>query len=71
MMKSFLTYGKNDLSGMYNCLWQVMQNLNRKLDKLGIKNELFMRIKGKGYYLVNEKVMPLYMRANKLNPKSL
>ncbi|MFA1240769.1 winged helix-turn-helix domain-containing protein [Serratia odorifera] len=58
---------RNDLSGTYNRLWQVMQNLNRNLSKLGIKSNLFVRVRGKGYYLVNDKITPLYTRTVKRN----
>lgn len=58
---------KNELSGTYNRLWQVMQNLNRNLKKLGVKNELFTRVRGTGYCLVIDKITPLYTRASNLN----
>ncbi len=58
---------KNELSGTYNRLWQVMQNLNKKLNKLGIKSELFMRVRGKGYYLINDKITPLYTRSTTID----
>lgn len=58
---------KNELSGTYSRLWQVMQDLKRKLDKVGVDSELFMRVRGKGYYLAPEKITPLYTRVSKLN----
>lgn len=52
----------NGLSGTYSRLWQVMQNLNKKLNKLGVVDELFARTRGKGYYITEGKVVPLYIR---------
>lgn len=58
---------KNELSGTYNRLWQVMQNLNKNLNKLGVREGLFMRVRGKGYYLISDKVIPLYTRTEIIN----
>ncbi len=62
----FNVWEKNDLSGTYNRLWQVMQNLNKNFDKLGIKSKVFMRVRGEGYYLVNEKITPLYTQTTQM-----
>jgi len=59
--------GKNNLSGTYNRLWQVMQNLNKIFSKVGIENELFIRVRGKGYYLRDDIITPLYTRADDIN----
>ncbi|EPK7285874.1 winged helix-turn-helix domain-containing protein [Citrobacter farmeri] len=56
----FNVWEKNQLSGTYSRLWQVMQNLKQKLDEVGVENELFIRVRGKGYYLMNDKITPLY-----------
>lgn len=51
---------KNKLSGTYSRLWQVMQDLKTKLFAVGVSSDLFLRIRGKGYYLNRENVTPLY-----------
>lgn len=56
----FNVWEKNQLSGTYSRLWQVMQNLKQKLDEVGVENEMFTRVRGKGYYLTNDKITPLY-----------
>ncbi|EMM5417193.1 helix-turn-helix domain-containing protein [Citrobacter amalonaticus] len=56
----FNVWEKNQLSGTYSRLWQVMQNLKQKLDEVGVENEMFIRVRGKGYYLMNDKITPLY-----------
>lgn len=63
----FNVWEKNDLSGTYSRLWQVMQDLKRKLDKVGVESDLFVRVRGKGYYLMSDKITPLYTRENKIN----
>lgn len=62
----FNVWEKNKLTGTYSRLWQVMQDLKRKLSMVGIDSDLFMRVRGKGYYLIPEKITPLYTRTNKL-----
>lgn len=56
---------KNGLSGTHSRLWQVMKNLNRNINELGIENDLFMRVRGKGYYVSGGKVTPLYTRVER------
>lgn len=56
---------KNGLSGTHSRLWQVMQSLNKKLNKIGVKSDLFMRVRGKGYSVIDGKIVPLYTRAEK------
>lgn len=56
----FNVWEKNQLSGTYSRLWQVIQNLKQKLYDAGVESELFIRVRGKGYYLMNDKITPLY-----------
>lgn len=56
----FNVWEKNQLSGTYSRLWQVMQNLKQKIDDVGVESELFIRVRGKGYYLMSDKITPLY-----------
>lgn len=63
----FNVWERNNLSGTYNRLWQVMQNLKKIFSKVGIENELFIRVRGKGYYLRGDIITPLYTRAGDIN----
>lgn len=63
----FNVWEKNDLSGTCSRLWQVMQDLKGKLYKVGIDNDLFIRVRGKGYCVIQEKITPLYTRVNRLS----
>ncbi|MFA1240777.1 winged helix-turn-helix domain-containing protein [Serratia odorifera] len=64
----FSVWERNNLSGSYSRLWQVMRGLKSKLEKVGIQRELFIRARGQGYYLVPARVIPLYTK-NKTNIK--
>lgn len=54
-------WDKNDLSGTRTRLWQVMRELQRKLYLAGVKKNVFIRIKGKGYLIEPGEVKPLYI----------
>lgn len=58
---------RNNLLGTHSRLWQVMQNLKRSLNKVGIETELFIRVRGKGYYLRSDIITPLYTWTDKVN----
>lgn len=45
-------------------LWQVMNELKKKLSGLGVDNDLIMRVEGRGYMLNTAGYEPVYIRAS-------
>lgn len=52
----------NGLSCSSQRLWQVMNNLKRKLAVFGLPDDFILRMAGKGYLIPPEKVLTLYCR---------
>lgn len=53
---------KNGLSCSSQRLWQVMNNLKRKLAQVGLADDFIMRITGQGYMITEDKVLELYCK---------
>ncbi|VYT80030.1 winged helix family transcriptional regulator [Metakosakonia massiliensis] len=53
---------KNGLSCSSQRLWQVMNNLKRKLAQVGLSDDFILRITGQGYMIAEEKVLELYCK---------
>lgn len=45
-------------------LWQVMNELKKKLSSLGMDEDLIMRVEGRGYMLNTAGYEPVYIRAS-------
>lgn len=58
---------KNGLSGTYSRLFQVMKGLENKVKAAGVNNDVFLRIKGKGYMLNRSIIVPLYTLNNEVD----
>lgn len=43
-------------------LWQVMNNLKRKLEQFDLPEDFILRVAGKGYMIPDEMVLKLYCR---------
>ncbi|APZ05657.1 hypothetical protein BWI95_11690 [Kosakonia cowanii JCM 10956 = DSM 18146] len=52
----------NGLSCSSQRLWQVMNNLKRKLAAFHLPEDFILRVEGKGYLIPEEKVLQLYCR---------
>ncbi|WLI78904.1 helix-turn-helix domain-containing protein [Kosakonia sp. H02] len=52
----------NGLSCSSQRLWQVMNNLKRKLATFDLPEEFILRVGGKGYLIPEEKVLQLFCR---------
>ncbi len=48
-------------------LWQVMNNLKRKLELFDLPEDFILRVAGKGYMIPNEMVLKLYCREGFFN----
>lgn len=57
---------KNDLSSSSQRLWQVLNNLNKKLNALGLPNDFIRNIKGSGYIINYLDITPIYYRISDL-----
>ncbi|HGM5492773.1 TPA: transcriptional regulator [Serratia fonticola] len=44
-------------------LWQVMNDLKKKLYMLGVNNDLILRVEGRGYMIDTSLIEPVYIRA--------
>ncbi|HGM5492633.1 TPA: transcriptional regulator [Serratia fonticola] len=51
---------KNNLTPSSQRLWQVTSKLNKQLIQLGLPNDFIKNIKGKGYVINHDKILPLY-----------
>lgn len=51
---------KNDLRPSSQRLWQVMQNLRRILEDIGIEKDIIFRVKSRGYYINSYYVTGVY-----------
>lgn len=51
---------KNNLSPSSQRLWQVTSKLNKQLTLLGLPDDFIKNIKGAGYIINYEKILPLY-----------
>lgn len=45
-------------------LWQVMNELKKKLTSLGVEQDFITRVEGKGYIANRAKLEPVYIRAS-------
>lgn len=55
---------KNNLTPSSQRLWQVTSKLNKQLMQLGLPSDFIKNIKGKGYVINHEKILPLYFNAD-------
>ncbi|WP_418343754.1 winged helix-turn-helix domain-containing protein [Serratia fonticola] len=55
---------KNNLSPSSQRLWQVTSKLNKQLELLGLPVDFIKNIKGTGYVINYEKILPLYFNAD-------
>lgn len=60
----------NDLSSSSQRLWQVLHNLNKKLNTLGLPADFIRNIKGCGYIINYLDIKPVYYRISDLLPNS-
>ncbi|MDR9890845.1 winged helix-turn-helix domain-containing protein [Pseudenterobacter timonensis] len=60
-----------NLSPSTQRLWQVLHNLNGKLKLLGLPDDFIINIKGRGYLINYQEVIPVYYRVSELPPDFL
>lgn len=60
---------ENNLSPSTQRLWQVLNNLNKKLSLLGLPADFIRNIKGRGYMINYQDVIPVYYRMSELPPQ--
>lgn len=56
----------NNLSPSTQRLWQVLHNLNNKLNLLGLPEDFIRNIRGHGYIINYQDVIPVYYRMSEL-----
>ncbi|HEY4436012.1 MULTISPECIES: winged helix-turn-helix domain-containing protein [Lelliottia] len=56
----------NNLSPSTQRLWQVLHNLNNKLNLLGLPDDFIRNIRGHGYIINYQDVVPVYYRMSEL-----
>ncbi|MDY1036672.1 helix-turn-helix domain-containing protein [Enterobacteriaceae bacterium RIT714] len=56
----------NDLSPSTQRLWQVLHNLTNKLNLLGLPSDFIRNIRGHGYIVNYQDVIPVYYRMSEL-----
>lgn len=61
----------NNLSPSTQRLWQVLHNLNNKLNLLGLPEDFIRNIRGHGYIINYQDVVPVYYRMSELPPHSV
>lgn len=57
---------ENNLSPSTQRLWQVLHNLNGKLNLLGLPEDFIRNIRGHGYIINYQDVTPVYYRMSEL-----
>ncbi|VEC02172.1 Transcriptional regulatory protein, C terminal [Cedecea lapagei] len=60
----------NNLIPSTQRLWQVINNLNKKLELLGLPANFIHNVKGRGYSIRYDEITPLYYRVSEA-PHSL
>lgn len=60
---------ENNLCPSTQRLWQVLNNLNKKLGLLGLPADFIRNIKGRGYMINYQDVIPVYYRMSELPPQ--
>ena len=61
----------NNLSPSTQRLWQVLHNLNNKLNLLGLPEDFIRNIRGHGYIINYQDVVPVYYRMSELPAHSV
>lgn len=61
----------NNLSPSTQRLWQVLHNLNNKLNLLGLPDDFIRNIRGHGYIINYQDVVPVYYRMSELPAHSV
>ena len=61
----------NNLSPSTQRLWQVLHNLNNKLNLLGLPEDFIRNIRGHGYIINYQDVIPVYYRMSELPAHSV
>lgn len=56
----------HNLSPSAQRLWQVLHNLNNKLDLLGLPRDFILNIRGQGYVINYPDVIPVYYKVSEL-----
>ncbi|ATM74962.1 hypothetical protein CRN79_03470 [Serratia fonticola] len=51
----------NNLTGSSQLLWQTIKSLRYKLESIGIDSSFVTNVRGKGYTLKSDKIIPLFM----------
>ena len=62
---------ENNLSPSTQRLWQVLHNLNGKLNLLGLPEDFIRNIRGHGYIINYQDVTPVYYRMSELPAPSV
>lgn len=55
---------ENNLSCSSQRLWQVLNNLRKKLELLGLPGDFVTYVKGEGYRIADEQIRPVYTKEN-------
>lgn len=55
---------KNNLSPSSQRLWQVTSKLNKQLTLLGLPDDFIKNIKGMGYIINYDRILPLYFKTS-------
>ncbi len=55
---------KNNLSPSSQRLWQVTSRLNKQLALIGLPDDFIKNIKGTGYIISYDKILPLYYQTS-------
>ncbi|EOZ9391013.1 winged helix-turn-helix domain-containing protein [Enterobacter hormaechei] len=56
----FYVWDQNGLKGSNHRLWEVMNELKRKVKELGMEEDIILRINSNGYFIKDGYVSPLF-----------
>jgi two-component SAPR family response regulator len=57
---------ENDLSCSSQRLWQVLHNLSKKLELIGLPADFISHFKGAGYRVIDDTIRPVYFIENEV-----